>query len=73
MTNAKENANEEIKNKLHEFKGKKWLMLLIVTLFKLNHEGEEITTIASFRGDTETLQDEYDIEEQYNNQIDLIM
>ena len=48
-------------------------MSLIVTLFKLNREGEEITTIASLRGETETLLDEYDIEEQYNNQIDLIM
>ena len=73
LTNAKENAKEEIKNKLHEFKGIKLFMSLIVTLFKLNREGEEITTIAYFRGETETLLDEYDIEEQYNKQIDLIM
>ena len=73
LTNAKENAKEEIKNKLHKFKGIKWFMALIVTLFKLNREGEEITTIASFRGETDTLLDEYDIGEQYNNQIDLII
>ena len=44
-----------------------------MTLFKLNCEREEITTIVSFRGETETLLDEHDTEEQYNNQEDLVM
>ena len=73
MTNAKEKAKEEIKTKLSEYNGIKWYLTLLVTMFKINREGEEITIIASFRGETETLLDEYEIDEQYNNQIDLIM
>ena len=73
MTNAKETAKEDIKTKLSEFNGIKWFISLLVTMQKLNREGEEITTTASFRGETETLLDEFDLDEQYNNQIDLIM
>ena len=67
MTNAKETAKEEIKTMLSEFNGIKWFISLIVTLFKFNREGEEIATIAAFRGETGTLLDENDIDEQYNN------
>ena len=73
MTNAKENVKEEIKTKLFEYNGIKWYLTLLLTMFKINREGEEITIIASFRGETETLLDEYEIDKQYNNQIDLIM
>ena len=73
MTNTKETAKEDIKTKLSEFNGIKWFISLLVTMQKLNREGEEITTTASFRGETETLLDEFDLDEQYNNQIDLIM
>ena len=73
MTNAKEIAKEEIRAKLSEYNGTKWYLTLIVTMFKFNREGEKITISAPFRGETEMLLDECDIDEQYNNQIDLIM
>ena len=73
MTNAKEIVKEEIRAKLSEYNGIKWYLTLLMTMFKFNREGEEITISASFRGETEMLLDECDIDEQYNNQIDLIM
>ena len=73
MTNAKETAKEDIKTKLSEFNSVKWFISFLVIMQKLNREGKEITTAASFREETETLLDEIDLDEQYNNQIDLIM
>ena len=72
MTNAKEIA-KEIRAKLSVYNGIKWYLTLLVTMFKFNREEEEITISASFRGETEMLLDKCDIDEQYNNQIDLIM
>ena len=73
MTNVKEIAKEEIRAKLSEYNGIKWYLTLLVTMFKFNREGEEITISTSFRGETELLLDECGIDEQYNNQIYLIM
>ena len=72
MTNAKEIAKEEIRARLSEYNGIKWYFTLIVAMFKFNRVREEITISVSFRGETETLLGECDIDKQYNNKIDLI-
>ena len=44
-----------------------------MTLIKFNRERKEITTVTAFQGEKETLLDENDIDEQYNNQLDLVL
>ena len=64
ITNAKKIAKKEIRAKLSEYNGIKWYFTLIMTMFKFNREGEEITISASFWGEKDTLLDECDIDEQ---------
>jgi hypothetical protein len=73
LTGVREHVRGSLKERLGEYFGIKWLVTLVVTLVKLDCEGEEIEYSPSFRGDVESLLliDYYD--DQFNEQVDLIM
>ena len=73
LTDAKDKIREELCDRMAEHMGVKWHLSITVEMVKINREGEEVIIETNFRGETETLLVMVDFDEQFNDQVDLIM
>ena len=73
LTDARHETRNEVMNALTDHNGIKWQMTVTMLLKKLNKLAEEIEMEAMFNGESVTLLLEGDFDEQFNNQIDLIL
>ncbi len=73
LINAKGDVRERLLSMLKEYHGVKWYIVLVMTMMKHNREGEEIIMETAFQSETGTLLIDFDIDEQFNKQVDVIM
>ena len=66
-------TKNEVVRALTEHYGIKWHLMMIVLLMKLNHLAEEVDIEAMFSGESVTLLLEGDFDEQFDNQVNLIL
>ena len=73
LVDARSETRNEVVRALTEHNGIKWHLTMIVLLTKLNRLAEEIDIEAMFSGESVTLLLESDFDEQFDNQVGLIL
>ena len=73
LVDARSETRNEVKHALAEHNGIKWHLTMNVLLTKLNRLAEEIDIEAMFSGESVTLLLEGDFDEQFDDQVDLIL
>jgi hypothetical protein len=73
LTDAREEIEDSLTERLDEFRGVKFYLVLAVTLSKINRLGEEIIYSPSFHGKIQTLLLRLDFQSEYNDQINSVM
>ena len=73
LADVRNETRNEVVHALSEHNGIKWHMTMIVLLTKMNRLAEEIEIEAMFSGESVTLLLEGYFDEQFDNQVDLIL
>ena len=73
LVDARSDTRNEVTHALTEHNGIKWHLTMIVLLTKLNRLAEEIDIEATFSGELVTLLLEGDFDEQFDDQVDIIL
>ena len=72
-TACRELIFDELQDRLVQFKGIKWRLVMTVKMIKYNREDEEVTMKVVFYGDVEILLHETDFDSQFNKQVTYII
>jgi hypothetical protein len=73
LTDAREEIEDSLTERLDEYHGVKFYLVLAVTLSKINRLGEEILYSPSFHGKIQILLLRLDFQSEYNDQINSVM